>query len=86
MKKTSPKASRSASTADEKKPVKRLYRSGKEKIIGGVCGGIAEYLEVDPVIIRLIWAVSVFYYGVGVLLYFIAWIIIPRNPEHKWED
>lgn len=65
---------------------KRLYRSGKDKLVGGVCGGIAEYLEVDPVLIRLIWAVAVFLlYGTGVLLYIIAWIIIPRNPEHKWD-
>lgn len=86
MKKTSQKASKAASINEEQKPIKRLYRSGKDKLVGGVCGGIAEYLNVDPVIIRLIWAVSVFYYGTGVLLYVIAWIIIPRNPEHKWED
>lgn len=64
---------------------KRLYRSGKDKLIGGVCGGIAEYLKVDPVLIRLIWAAAVFMYGTGVLLYIIAWIIIPRNPAHKWD-
>ena len=63
---------------------KRLYRSGDNKVIAGVCGGIGEYLNVDPVIVRLIWAVSVLFYGTGILLYIIAWIIIPRNPEHKW--
>ena len=69
----------------ENKEIKRLYRSGKDKVIAGVCGGIGEYLNVDPVIIRLIWAVSVLFYGTGLLLYIIAWIIIPRNPAHKWE-
>lgn len=64
--------------------VKRLYRSGKERILGGVCGGIAEYLNVDPTIIRLIWILFVFAYGIGLLFYFIAWFIIPRNPKHKW--
>jgi len=68
-------------------PVKRLYRSGKDKILGGVCGGLAEHLRVDPVIIRLIWVVAAFippFWGGAILLYIIAWIIIPRNPNHKW--
>ncbi len=68
------------------KKTKRLYRSGKEKILGGVCGGIAEYLNVDPVLIRLLWVGLVLVGGTGVLLYLIAWIIIPRNPKHKWDD
>jgi phage shock protein PspC (stress-responsive transcriptional regulator) len=63
---------------------KRLYRTGEEKILGGVCGGIAEYLEVDPVLIRLLWVAISLVYGSGLLLYIIAWIIIPRNPNHKW--
>ncbi len=62
----------------------RLYRSGKEKILGGVCGGIGEYLDVDPVIIRLLWIIGSFAWGFGILAYIIAWIIIPRNPNHKW--
>jgi phage shock protein PspC (stress-responsive transcriptional regulator) len=65
--------------------IKRLYRSGKDKILGGVCGGIAEYLQADPVIIRLIWVIFSLVYGSGILAYIIAWIIIPRNPKHKWE-
>ena len=65
--------------------IRRLYRSGNDRILGGVCGGIAEYLGVDPVIIRLIWVISIFAWGFGVLAYIIAWIIIPRNPEHKWK-
>jgi phage shock protein C len=64
--------------------VKRLYRSGKERILGGVCGGIAEYFNVDPTIIRLLWILFVFGFGTGLLAYIIAWIIIPRNPNHKW--
>jgi phage shock protein C len=64
--------------------VHKLYRSGKNKILGGVCGGIAEYLNVDPTIIRLIWLAISFAWGAGVLLYILAWIIIPRNPNHKW--
>lgn len=67
---------------------KRLYRSGKEKILGGVCGGIAEYFKIDPIIVRLIWVIGafigIFTWGSAILLYLIAWLIIPRNPKHKW--
>jgi len=64
--------------------VKRLYRSGKEKIIGGVCGGLAEYFSVDPTLIRLLWVFFILAFGTGLLAYIIAWIIIPKNPRHKW--
>lgn len=60
--------------------VKRLYRSKREKVIAGVCGGVAEYLEVDPVLIRLIWAIWALIFGTGILAYLIAWIIIPKKP------
>jgi len=65
--------------------IHRLYRSGNDRILGGVCGGIADYLGVDPVIIRLLWVLLVLMGGAGVLLYLIAWIIIPRNPKHTWK-
>lgn len=64
--------------------VRRLYRSGRGKILGGVCSGIGDYLGVDPVVIRLLWILAALAWGTGVLLYIIAWIIIPRNPEHRW--
>ena len=63
--------------------MKRLYRSAKNRILGGVCGGIGEYLNVDPVLIRILWILSIVS-GVSVLFYLIAWIIIPRNPNQKW--
>lgn len=69
--------------------MKRLYRSGTERILGGVCAGIGEYAEVDPTIVRLIWVVlTLLSFGVGLVAYIIAWIIIPeernepeQNPE-----
>jgi phage shock protein C len=64
---------------------RRLYRSGKERILGGVCGGIAEYLGIDPVIIRLLFILITLPYGFGIFLYIILWIIMPRNPRHKWD-
>jgi len=64
--------------------VKRLYRSGKERIIGGVCGGLGEYFNVDPTLVRLLWVFFILAAGTGLLAYIIAWIVIPRNPKHKW--
>jgi len=60
--------------------IKRLYRSNVDKIIGGVCGGLGEYMEVDPVLIRIIWTILGFV-GIGIIAYIIAWIIIPKNPD-----
>jgi phage shock protein C len=59
---------------------KRLYRSNN-KWIAGVCGGVAEYFNVDPLIVRVIWLVLALGYGVGVLAYIVAWILIPKNPN-----
>ncbi|MBU0953290.1 MAG: PspC domain-containing protein [Nanoarchaeota archaeon] len=64
---------------------KRLYRSGKNKVLGGVCGGLGEYFDLDPVIVRLFWVLFALIYGSGILVYLIAWIIIPRNPRHPWK-
>ena len=63
---------------------KRLYRSGKNKILGGVCGGLGNYFDVDPTLVRLLWIFFSLIYGIGILAYFIAWIVIPRDPKHKW--
>ena len=64
---------------------KRLYRSGRERLLGGVCGGIAEYFNVDPTIVRLLYVLlTLVSFGAGVLFYIIAWIIVPRNPRDRW--
>ena len=82
------RTSRSRSTRSSRtrkgKPIQRLYRSGTDRIIGGVCGGIGEYLGWDPVVVRLLWVIGTLAWLAGLLLYIIAWIIIPRNPKHKW--
>jgi len=59
---------------------KRLYRSKTERKIAGVCTGLGEYFNVDPVLIRLIMVLLIFAYGVGILAYIIGWIIIPEKP------
>ena len=60
---------------------KRLYKSNNNKMIDGVCGGIAEYFDVDPTVVRLAWVLFCALGGSGVVAYIIAAIIIPRAPQ-----
>ena len=59
---------------------KKLYKSNQNKMLDGVCGGIAEYFGIGPTVVRLIWALFSLMGGCGILAYIIAAIIIPRNP------
>jgi phage shock protein C len=59
---------------------KRLYRSKNDRVLGGVCGGLGKFFTIDPVLVRVVWAVSFFAGGVGLLAYIIAWIIVPEEP------
>ena len=60
---------------------KKLYRSQTNRKIAGVCGGIGEYVNLDPTVIRLIWVLLLFCAGTGLLAYLIAALIIPENPN-----
>ena len=60
---------------------KRLYRSEHNKRIAGVCGGIAEYLNIDPTVIRLAWILLLFCAGGGVFAYIIAALVMPTESE-----
>ena len=60
---------------------KRLYRSRDERMILGVCGGIAEYFDVDPTLIRLIAVLTLFFACTGILIYIILTIIMPLEPR-----
>ena len=62
---------------------KRLYRSASDRMLLGVCGGIGEYLNVDSTIIRLLWALLVFWGGIGILAYLVAAVIIPGQPDYR---
>ena len=57
----------------------RLYRIEEGKKLAGVCVGIAKYFDIDPVIVRLIWVIAVLCFGVGILAYIIAALIIPKQ-------
>jgi phage shock protein PspC (stress-responsive transcriptional regulator) len=57
---------------------KRMFRNPDDKVLGGVCSGLAAYFDIDPVWIRLIFAFAFFFYGSGIVLYILLWIIIPK--------
>jgi len=61
--------------------VKKLYLSDTDKKLGGVCGGLGEYFDKDPTLVRVIFVLLVlFSFGFGVLAYLLMWLIIPRRP------
>jgi phage shock protein C len=59
---------------------KRLMRSSRDKKIAGVCAGIAEYFDLDPTLVRVLWLIAIFFGGTGFLLYIILWIVLPVAP------
>jgi len=66
--------------------MKRLYRSKTERLLGGVCGGIGQYYDTDPNLIRILWVVlTLLSVGIGVIAYIVAWILIPEEPEERAE-
>ncbi len=60
---------------------KRLMRSSRDKKIAGVCAGLAEYFDLDPTVVRIIWLLAIFLGGTGFLLYLILWIALPLAPD-----
>ena len=58
---------------------KKWYRSRKDKMIGGVCGGIGEYFDIDPTLIRILFVVGLFM-AAGFLAYIVLWIVVPEEP------
>lgn len=60
---------------------KKLHRSQRDKIIAGVCAGLAEYFAVDPTIVRLIFILITLLWGSGILIYLILWLLMPKNPN-----
>jgi len=60
---------------------KKLYKLEQGKIIDGVCGGVAEYLGIDPTVVRVIWAIIGLSGGLGIWAYIACMIIMPRKPS-----
>lgn len=61
---------------------KRLTRSAIDSKIAGVCGGLAEYMDVDSTVVRLVWVLVTFFTGIvfGIIAYFVAWMVMPLAP------
>ncbi len=57
--------------------MKKLTRS-RNKMLGGVCAGLGEYLGIDPTVVRILWVLMIFFAGFGVLFYLILWILMPK--------
>ena len=64
-------------------PIKRLFRSRDDAQIAGLCHGVAEYLSIDPVVVRLVTVVATFLTGIvpGILAYLAGWILVPLPPQ-----
>jgi phage shock protein C len=60
---------------------KKLTRSRQDEKIAGVCAGFAEYLELDPTLVRLVWLMTAFFVGWGFIAYLVAWIVMPYGPR-----
>ncbi len=58
----------------------KLYRSRTQKVLGGVCGGLGEYFNIDPVLVRIVFVIMAFFHGFGLLLYIIMLVIVPQKP------
>ena len=65
--------------------MKKLYRSSSNRMIAGVCAGVAEYLNIDPTVIRVIWAIACFG-TLGILAYIACALIIPEKPDNTIVD
>lgn len=66
-----------------------LYRSKYDRMIGGVCGGLAEYLGIHSTLVRLLWVCTIFLGGMGLVAYAAAWVLLSPNPDHdkvNWSD
>lgn len=65
--------------------MKKLYKSENNKVLAGVIGGIGEYLAIDPVVLRIVWIVTVLFTGVvpGLIVYIVAIFIVPDRPKQQ---
>jgi phage shock protein C len=67
---------------DKQLKAKHIYKSRKDRIIDGVCGGVAEYTGLDVTLVRILWVASIFINGLGIITYILFMIFVPLNPDH----
>ena len=65
---------------------KKLYRSKSNRMLVGVCGGVAEYFDIDPTIVRAIWAVASIFAFAGIIAYAVCAFVIPEKPDGSIVD
>ncbi len=70
---------------EEQVTMKKRLTKGREKKLAGVCSGIAEYLDLDPTLIRIAWALIVLCFGTGLLVYIVAALIMPESNDTYWD-
>jgi phage shock protein C len=75
-----PLAGQTAAPGAAAAPAKRLMRSSTNKKVGGVCAGLADYFDLDPTLVRIVWLLAIFFAGTGFLIYIILWIALPLGP------
>ena len=63
-------------------PGKKLTRSRTDKKIAGVCAGLADYFDLDPTLVRVVWLLAIFFAGTGFLVYLVLWIVLPVAPPN----
>ena len=68
----------------DKKTTKRLYRSRNDRMIGGVCGGLAAYFDIDSTAVRLAFLLLILFAGGGIMIYLILWLLVPQHPLTFW--
>ena len=61
--------------------MKRIYRSSRERVIAGVCGGLGEYFDKDPVLFRILFVLVTLIFGFGVLAYLVMWVSMPKDTK-----
>jgi phage shock protein PspC (stress-responsive transcriptional regulator) len=66
--------------------MKKLERSRESTVIGGVCGGLSEYFNIDPIIFRIAFVILALGEGIGVIAYIVCWIAIPERPKGEVAD
>lgn len=70
----------------KRKKMKKIYRSRKDKVLLGVCGGLGDYFDIDPVLIRIIFILLSFVNGFGILLYLVSAIVIPLESKKEKQE
>mgnify|MGYP001618471812 CR=1 FL=1 len=64
--------------------IKKLYLSNKDKKIAGLCGGLAQYFDIDSTLVRLLWVIFTFFsMGAGIIVYIVALAVMPEKPNTK---